>query len=52
VEVGALEIIDNILGCESPMLLIEAYCRNSTKAKSQDISLGLRDVSRSPREIS
>jgi hypothetical protein len=33
VEAAAPEIIESMLGCDFPMLLIEANCRNSTKGK-------------------
>jgi hypothetical protein len=41
-----------MLQCGFPILLFEAYCRNSTKAKNLDISLGPREISSGPREIS
>jgi hypothetical protein len=31
---GSREIIESMLGCDFPMLLIEAYCRNRTKGKN------------------
>jgi hypothetical protein len=34
------------------MLLVEAYCRSSTKGKKLSFSLGPREISRDPREIS
>jgi hypothetical protein len=37
---GSTDNRDTMLGCDFPMLLVEAYCKNSTKGKTKFFPLG------------